>query len=162
MTVTQFVAHTHGENNKATKGEERQTQQEYIHALLLITSQKKYFRFIFEHNIQYNTIHCVKHLITHLQQLADLNILLTIKETNPSLMQIVLNLANHLDTTRTKKRRSLNIVNVDTDNLNFKTANKFGQKHFSTISYIRSFLLVIQNVSCQCGACCSMLTIPSP
>lgn len=61
-------------------------------------------------------------------------------------MQIVLNLANHLDTTRTK--RSLNIVNVDTDNLNFKTANKFGQKHFSTISYIRSFLLVIQNVSC--------------
>lgn len=63
-------------------------------------------------------------------------------------MQIVLNLANHLDTTRTKKRRSLNIVNVDTDNLNFKTANKFGQKHFSTISYIRSFLLVIQNVSC--------------
>lgn len=38
---------------------------------------EKVFRFVFEHNIQYNTIHCVKHLLTRLQQLADMNIFLT-------------------------------------------------------------------------------------
>lgn len=53
----------------------------------------------------------MKHLKTHLQTTGGLEHIDNKK--NPSFMQIVLNLANHLDTARTKK--SLNIDNVNTD-----------------------------------------------
>lgn len=47
-------------------------------------------------------------------------------------MQIVLNLANHLDTTRTKK--SLNIDKSILTPLNIKTANKSGRTEFHTFA----------------------------
>lgn len=45
---------------------------------------EKVFQIYFEHNIQYNTIHCVKHWITHLQQLVDLEHIIDNKKNHLS------------------------------------------------------------------------------
>lgn len=78
-------------------------------------------------------------------------------------MQIVLNLANHLDTTRTKK--SLNIdKQVNTDTFEYQNCQQVWPNrvsHVSTITYIRLYVAVKSQRFSQCRAYCRMLSIVS-